>query len=804
MSEARFQIAASPGEGQRGACHTCVRQRLSTCAGVQGVSVGEDGDGDGHLIATVEYDPRVVTLSQLERNLRCLDEVDGASPGDEVISVVLPVDGMNSPQCEGRIEDALGRLPGVAVSASYASGSIRLEFDQGRCPRVEIDQTLRRLGFSPRFDRAKRALVEREAVGPGARFLGAVRWLAGHVELSLVLLGGVLLLAGLGVHLADGPFWLRLTLAIASATLTSTETFPEAIRELRSLRLSVDVLMFAAAAGAAALGHYEEGAFLLFLFGLGAAGEHLALDRARNAIRALSQITPETATRIGAEGDEEVAVADLAVGDRVRIRPYDRVPADGEVVEGASAVDQSPITGESFPVEKTAGAPVFAGTINGAGKLVARVTRPASESTLARVTRLIEEAQTTKSPTQLFTDKVEAWYVPFVFIATAVLIVAAPFVAGALGRELSWGHSFYNSMAFLTAASPCALAIGTPAAILCGIARAARVGVLVKGGVHLEQLGRVEAVAFDKTGTLTSGRPAVTDVVPSGAGEEELLAFAAGIEAQVNHPLADAVLEEARRRGIEPAPAKDVRQQAGVGATGVIDDQEVVVGRPESVLAPEVWGRESTETMVRLAGEGKTTVGVVRAGRPLGLIALRDEPRADSRPVIAALHALGVRHLTMLTGDHEEAARAIASATGIDSFHADLLPEDKLALIDDIAAEHGRVAMVGDGVNDAPALARATVGVAMGAAGADVALETADVVLMGSDLRRLPEAFGLSRKARSIIRQNLFIALGVIAIVAPLGAAGVASLGIAVLLHEGSTIVVVLNSLRLLGYRAEH
>jgi len=436
---------------------------------------------------------------------------------------------------------------------------------------------------------------------------------------------------------------------------------------------------------------------------------------------------------------------------------------------------------------------VFAGTINGEGLLVVAVGKLAGETTLAKIVEMVNEAQTTKSPTQLFTDEVEKWYVPIVLIATALLIVLPPTIGHG-----SWGVWFYRSMAFLTAASPCALAIGTPAAVLSGIARAARLGVLVKGGVHLENLGRVSVVAFDKTGTLTRGRPAVTDIIGlHGSSEDEALKLAAAVEHSSTHPLAQALVNEAEARKIELPEASEVQQVPGRGISGNVDGRALSVGRPDLFQLDD----EAKAIVGRLSGEGKSVVVVGQADRPLGVFGLADQERDNARATLALLKKIGIKRTIMLTGDRQSVASAVAGRVGVDEFHADLMPKDKLHLVSQLQTNYGKLAMVGDGVNDAPALASATVGIAMGGAGTDVAIETADVALMADDLGKLPQAIALSRFSRRIVVENLVIALGVISVLAPLAALGYTYLGVAVLFHEGSTVVVVLNSLRLLVYQ---
>lgn len=744
--------------------------------------------------------PKTISLPTLQIGQPGSIGEPGQPGGVRSSCLVLPVHGMTSEAAARRLESALDRLPGVHASASHAAGVVRLRYEPDRTGASEIARALRRIGLRADFDAARvcdgEALPKSEPRRPSP-IVRAITWLAAQPQIAIVLLGGLLLVNGWMVLLLDGPFWLRVALLAISAVCTSTETFPEAISALRQKRLDVDVLMFVAAVGAAVLGHYEEGAFLLFLFGLGAAGEHLALSRARRSIRALTDVAPDTASVLDEAGAESpVPVADVPVGAHIVVRPFDRVPLDGVVESGRSSLNQAPITGESVPIDKDPGDEVFAGSINGEGRLVVTVSKPAADTTLARVIRMVEEAQASKSPTQLFTDKIERFYVPAVFVATIVLIALPPLVS-----DITWGVAFYRAMAFLTAASPCALAIGTPAAILCGVARAAQIGVLVKGGAYLEALGRTRAIAFDKTGTLTRGEPAVVRVVPaSGIDESRLLALAAAVEMQVNHPLADAIVEAARDRGLEFPEASDIRQISGSGAAGVVEGVRITITKPTAIPDGVRIEDATREAIDRALAEGVTAVVVSDDERAIGFIGIADELREEAAGAIARIHSLGVEHLTMLTGDHAAAARTIADRVGLDAWKAELLPEEKLTVIDELSNTFGRVAMVGDGVNDAPALARADVGIAMGAAGTDVAMETADIVLMGSDLNQLPRAIGLSRGARRIIIQNLVIALVVIGVVAPLAAMGIAKLAIAVLLHEGSTVVVVVNSLRLLRY----
>ncbi len=573
----------------------------------------------------------------------------------------------------------------------------------------------------------------------------------------------------------------------------------EALPALFRGKFDTDLLMLMAAAGAAAINQWPEGAFLLFLFSLGHAGEHYALDRARNAVGALGKLMPRTAHVKRGERVEEVPVEQLVVDDVVVVRPGDRVPVDGIIAAGESTIDQSAVTGESVPVARKPDDEVFAGTINQENGLDVRVTRLASDNTLARIMKLVAEAQEQQSPTQQLTAKFTRWFVPTVLLLTVLMIVLPPLFFG-----WEWSASFYRGMVLLVAASPCALAIGTPAAVLAGIAQAARRGVLIKGGVHLENLGRLRVIAFDKTGTITTGKFTVTSIVPlDGANEETVLRLAAAVEEQSSHPLASAIVQTARERKVDFPPATGIENLAGKGIRAQVEGAEVLLGALRAFAddAAAVKGSALAETITKLEGDGQTTVIVRQGGKFIGVIALADEPRASSAGIMQRLKALGVNQLVMLTGDNEAVAKRVAAKVGLTDVRAALLPENKLTAIRELERQHGAIAMVGDGVNDAPALAAATVGVAMGGAGTAVALETADVALMGDDLGKLAFAVGLSRASRRIIWQNLAIALGVIALLIIGTLSGKVVLSVAVFFHEGSTVLVAVNALRLLAWR---
>ncbi|MEC5126151.1 heavy metal translocating P-type ATPase [Verrucomicrobiales bacterium BCK34] len=634
-------------------------------------------------------------------------------------------------------------------------------------------------------------------------------------ELIFSLACGVLLVSGFLLGWPDGINPVIPIIIFAAAYLFGGWfAVKEAVESIGQGEFEIDFLMVVAAIGAATLGEWAEGALLLFLFSLGHSLEHYAMGRARREIEALGKIAPETAHVRKGDSLREVRVEELLRGDIVVIKPDERVPADGFVVKGESSVDQAPITGESLPVDKfpvadpvaaakesatlDPGHRLFAGSINQSGSLEMEVTKLAGESTLARVVKLVSEAGTRQSPTQRFTNRVERVFVPAVLIFVVLLLFAWVVV------DETFAESFYRAMAVLVASSPCALAISTPSAVLSGVARAARGGVLIKGGAPLEYLGQLGAIAFDKTGTLTGGRPRLTDVVTAeGIDESELLDTAIAVERLSAHPLAAAVVRDGMERlgrkvGGEAGSSQSI---TGRGISALLDGEPVHIGKKE--LFAEVDGpslpAEIRETVDALESGGRTTMIVRRGDRYLGVLGLMDTPRESARRMIAKLRALGIKRIIMISGDNQKVASAIAKEVGLDEAWGDLMPDEKVGVIKKLREEE-EVAMVGDGVNDAPAMANATVGIAMGAAGSDVALETADVALMADDLDHLPFAVGLSRKASRIIKQNLWFSLGMVALLIPLTLLGL-KMGIAVIFHEGSTLLVVFNSLRLLAYR---
>ncbi len=802
----------------------------------------------------LHYDPSLITVSRL----RELVSAVGAQLSEKFAHYVGCAPAPLHSRSARLFSQRLRQVPGVLEAEVSASGRIRIEYERATVARTRLEELVGALGteLTDTGAEMKRDHDHGRGSKSGVEHIGDREHDHGHAghdhahgqkgahaghshahddkgghaghthahggvfgehtELIFALIAGVCVLAGWLLDRADaGPDWLPQALYVGAYFFGGYFTVKEALENLLARRFEIDTLMLVAAAGAAALGNWAEGGLLLFLFSLGHSLEHFAMGRARQAIEALAKLAPETAVRKRGEELEEVPVASLAPGDVVLVKPNERLPADGVVVKGTSSVNQAPVTGESIPVDKSpvqdgasaitafdrvdAANRVFAGTINGAGAMEVMVARLASQSTMARVVQMVAEAEAQRSPTQQFTDKFERVFVPVILALVALLMLAF------LVIDEPFSASFYRAMAVLVAASPCALAISVPSAVLSGVARAGRSGVLVKGGGPLENLGSLNSIAFDKTGTLTEGRPKLTDViVASGANEDELLALVVAVESHSDHPLASALVKGGRDRlksDTVAVRADDVRGLTGRGVQATVDGETVYIAKP--VLFSELDGMllppELAAANEKLVQSGRTTMIVRKGSRFLGVIGVMDTPRAAAPGVMAQLRELGIERLVMISGDNQQVADAVARTVGLTEARGDLMPEQKVEAIKALRERHGKVAMVGDGVNDAPAMANATVGIAMGAAGSDVALEAADVALMSDDLSQLPFAVGLSRRTRRVIKQNLWVSLGVVAVLIPATIFGL-NIGTAVLFHEGSTILVVINALRLLAY----
>jgi len=611
---------------------------------------------------------------------------------------------------------------------------------------------------------------------------------------ALLVASGAALAAGLLADLVSLPWPAASSLFVLSVAAGVPLTIRKAWNAVRARSLDINVLMLVAAAGAIVLGQWSEAAAVVFLFAVAQALEARTLDRARTAVRALMDLTPAYTLVRDENGERLLEAEHVLPGAIIVVKPGEKLPLDGEVIAGSSAVNQAPVTGESLPVDKGPGDQVFAGTINGRGALDVRVTKKRRDTTLARIVYLVEQAQAGRAPAQTFVERFARVYTPSVLGLAVLVALAPPLVWGA-----GWQTWLYRALVLLVVSCPCALVISTPVSIVAALAGAARKGVLIKGGAHLERAGRVRCIAFDKTGTLTRGTPEVVDVLAlNGVPASSVIALAASVEQRSEHPIAHAILQYAEASRIVVPPGTDVTALAGLGAQGRVDGAAIVLGNhrlfeERGLCSPALHGR-----LDELGAQGRTPVLVARNGETVGIIAVADRPREAGRDVCDLLRRQGIEQLVMLTGDSYQTAKAVAAQIGVDDFRAELLPQDKVAAVDELRRRFGSVAMVGDGLNDAPALASADVGIVMGAAGSDAALETADVALMADELLKIPYTFRLSRATVRNIQANLAISLVMKAAFVVAAIAGVATLWMAVVADTGASVVVIANALRLL------
>lgn len=735
---------------------------------------------DGTVQMCIHYDQNLITLPQLMAVVRA----DGNIIAKRYRHKIWFVRGLDTPQCADIIEYSLNRLPGILqADVAYAAERLVVEYDGEAVKPGEIESRVKALGYE---------LEEPEEGHVCPHHHGGE--LAAKLQMPLVITAGIFIALGLALqhilHVATAP---EVCYVIA---LFCAGFFPVrgSFASLRRGQCDIEVLTVLAAFGAGIIGAPFEGSFLLFLFSLGHALEHNAIDKARKAIEALGSLRPETARVKRGELLVETPVNQVLRGDIIVVRPGDRVPLDGVIVHGESSLDQATITGESVPVAKTVGDQVFASTINTEGALEVRVEKLSSESMLSRIIDMVAEAEAQKSPTQRRAKKLERTMVPIVLLAAPTLFAVLFFA-----QHMAFKDALLRAISLLVAASPCALAIAAPSAVLSAVGRAARNGVLIKGGAHLETLGRVATVAFDKTGTLTIGKPRLMTISAlSEVTDTRLLSVAASAECHSSHPLAAAIVDGAKERNIEFVISKGHQAIHGKGIRSQVNGEEIAVGSValfEGDSVPEAIGNLTT----KLESDGQTSIVVRSSTSFLGVLGVADQLRPEAKDVIAALRRIGIKRSVMLSGDNIVVAKAIGSQVGVDEVKAPLLPDGKVEELRRLARDGG-VAMIGDGVNDAPALAAASVGIAMGGTGSDVALETADLVLMNDGLSKLPFAVKLSRAATDTIMQNLYIALGVSAILVTASIFGWVQISQAVILHEGSTLVVLLNGLRLLNF----
>lgn len=707
-------------------------------------------------------------------------ELASGSTEPGYFSCVIP--DMECADCAAKVEKALRRQAGILdLSINIMAQKATVQFDVGATDVERIAAAIREAGYAVEGADETEAAAEK----PFWKNRGQV----------LTALSGVFFFLGLGVQITypeahHGPFWqghLGLVDAffLFAALVGGFNFFPAGLRALRTLSLDMDFLMTAAITGAVIIGEYTEAAAIAFLFSTAELLEDYALDRARRSLRALMQLAPETATVVR-EGEERVVPAkDVLVGEVVQVRPGEKIPVDGVVTEGTSAIDQAAITGESLPVTKGLDDKVYAGTLNQEGYLEIRTTQVAADTTLGKIIHMVEVAEENRSPSEQFVRRFARYYTPAVTVLALAVILIPP-----LAFDAAFATWFVRGLTLLVIACPCALVISTPVAVVSGITSAARNGVLIKGGSYLEALGEIKVVAFDKTGTLTHGKPEVTDVIAlNGHVEADMLRIAAAAEQRSQHPIARAITRRVESQAL-PEVA-DFTSLTGKGVESRINGTYYRVGKPNLFYAIP------TELIESLARDGKSVVLVGSATEVIGVIAVADTVRAVGKQTVSTLRSQGIKTI-ILTGDNTATAQAIAGTLGVDEWHAELLPQEKMERITQLRDKYGPVAMVGDGVNDAPALAAANVGVAMGAMGSDVALETADVALMGDDLAKLPYLFGLSKKARRVIRQNVWTSI-LVKFALTLGVfPGVVSLAAAVLIGDmGTSLLVTGNALRL-------
>ena len=752
-------------------CAGRLEEGLRRHRGIEAVEAAASGTA-----LLVRYDPDLCSLDCVGKEAGRL-RVDLARTFEHA---VLGVAGMDCYDCAQTIERAVCRLPGVtSASVNFPAARMRVEFDSAAVALPGVAKKVESLGYSVTL--------------PSGEATAARPWWQTR-DASTVVSAALLLLA-LVLDFATSLRLLPIGLYAAASLVGGLPLARSGVAALRATRRAdINLLMTIAVIGAGTIGAWLEAALVVVLFSIGEALEGRAVERARRELAGLVALAPEFA-RVrrarGADGaaafeEVEIPVTELVLGDVVVVRPGERIPADGEVLEGSSAVDQAAITGESTPVDKSSGDALFAGTLNVQGLLVLRVTSAPGDTTLDRIGRLVEEAQARKSPSERWVDAFARIYTPIV-IATAVLVATVPLLFG-----VAFSSAFYSALALLILACPCALVISTPVAIVSALGRSSAAGVLVKGGAYLERAGSVTTVAFDKTGTLTLGEPRLASVEPLGLAEDELVALAASLEQGSEHPLARAIVAAARERDLALAAVSDFEALAGLGARGRVDGTEISIGNPR--LFPEL-AAEAEAAVARLRERGQTAVVVVRGGRPIGVLGLADTIRPEAAEAVAALGRLGITRTVLLTGDNQATADAIGRRLGISEVRAELLPEDKAEAIEGLG---GNVAMVGDGVNDAPALASAEVGFAMGSAGSDTAIEVADIALMGDDPRKVAGTIGLARWTRSVVRQNIAFSLGTKLVALGFLAAGALPLVAAVATDVGASLIVVANGLRLL------
>jgi len=697
------------------------------------------------------------------------------APVDGAERTVVQVEGMDCASCAATVEKRVAAVPGIhRAVVNFAASRLDAEHNPG-LSLEQIEKAIKDAGYG---------------VGRAEEANRTPFWRTPRALLTAT--SALLFLVGLALSLAGTPEVVRVAAYAAAIVVGSLPIFRAALAGLKARHLDMNILMSAATIGAVGIGEWAEASSVVVLFAAGNALQVYAIDRTRGAVRALVRLAPNEVLLRRGSAEVVVPADEVGVGETVVVRPGERLAVDGEVVEGASAVDEAPVTGESVPVEKGPGDGVFSGSLNGSGGLLVRATKRAGDSTLQKIVRLVEEAQAKKAPAEQFVDRFSRVYTPLVVAIALLLAVVPPLLSGGFGEWL------YRALALLIIACPCALVISTPVTVVSGLGAASRRGILIKGGAALEAAGRLKALAFDKTGTLTEGRPTVSRVVTLGGKDEaEAVRLAAALERRSEHPLAHAILATAGGYGANVLPSvANFRSAAGRGAEGEVGGKRYLIGSPRLFAERGVPLDGAKAALEEAEWEGETPVVLGDEDRPIAVFGVADTPRPDARATIEMLREAGVEELVMLTGDAEAPARRMAEGLGV-GYRAQLLPEQKVEAVRELVAKKGSAGMVGDGVNDAPALAASSVGFAMGAAGTDVALETADVALMQDDLPKLAEAVRLSRAAERIIKQNVAVSIFIKGLFVLLAPFGLVALWLAVLADMGTSIAVTLNGLRL-------
>ncbi len=759
-------------------CARCLDRLLDALLSLDGVKRAEiDSE---HQSVSLTYDANVITLEQIKDRTKRL----GVEIAKHYTHEALHLEGLDCPDCAMKLERSIGRMKGVLWSSvNYATSILSVEYEQTSTHHQAIVDRVRDLGYD-----VTPPASETDEGQPRSRSF----WLTRKAVFTTV--AGAFLAAALIERAANAGE--LVTTMLFAVSIVAGGYFPAraGILSLRALTMDTNFLVSLAAVGAIYLQRWDEAAGVLFLFSLGSALEAYTVDKARKSIRSMIGLSPKEATVLRHGHEDRVKVENVRVGDTILIRPGERMPLDGVVTSGVSGLDESAVTGESVPKEKFPGAQVYAGSINQRGALEVRVTSVSGDDTLSRIIQMVEEAQARKAPSQQFSERFGRIYTP--------IVVVLAFGIGIL--SLVFGNDIWltRALVLLVVACPCALVISTPVAVVAAIANAAKHGVLIKGGAYLEALGAVSVVAFDKTGTLTSGQMAVTDVVAFDGSESDVLRVAASIESRSEHPLAEAILTKASEERISISELSDFEALPGFGARGVVNGRVSYVGNGRLLDTIKVVLPENS-AVSELRSEGKTLVFVVSEEKVVGVVAAADTERGASREVLLSLKNDGVSPTVMLTGDNSVTAQAVARRLGVDLVEAELLPEEKVERVRSLIKRHGKVAMVGDGINDAPALAAATIGVAMGGAGSHVAIETADVALMSDDLSMLPYAMKLSRSALRIIKQNIAFSVAVVIALVSLTLVGHLDLTKGIVGHEASALLVIANSMRLLGRRPQ-